>query len=349
MKTALAFVIGLAALASVGATLVLRGASEVGIARRPGGSVNATREVAANGVVEGSRPETALRPEVAGTIAAIWRRENYQVACGDVLVELHNQSQKAHVALAAAEVDEAKAQLERLLNGERAEKRRALAAKASACKATYEQAKAEYDRARPLSANRGVSQEQAEAAYFKMLRSEAEWKEAQAEHALAVAPARTDEVKAARAKIAAAQARLELAQAELAKTVLRAPCAGRILQVYAEPGEAAGPASSQPVLLLADLSKRRVRAFIEELDVSRVQSGQKAVVTADGLPGKEFTGTVASVLPRMGKRSPQTDTPGEYKDVYFREVLIDLKAADQLPTNLRVHVRIGAEPARDKP
>src|SRR5262249_37399807 len=137
------------------------------------------------------------------------------------------------------------------------------------------------------------SQEQAEAAYYKMLRAKAEWQEAKAEHALAEAPARADEGKAARAKVAAAQAQRALARAGLAKTVLRAPCGGCVLQVYAEPGEAVGPASAQPVFLLADLSRRRVRAFVEELDVAKVRVGQKARVTADGLAGKEFAGTVA--------------------------------------------------------
>jgi hypothetical protein len=51
---------------------------------------------------------------------------------------------------------------------------------------------------------------------------------------------------------------------------------------------------------------------------------QKAVVTADAFPGRELTGALCVVVPRMGKRSPQTDTPGEYRDLYFREVLIDL-------------------------
>jgi hypothetical protein len=46
----------------------------------------------------------------------------------------------------------------------------------------------------------------------------------------------------------------------------------------------------------------------------------------------------------MGKRAPQSDAPGEYKDVYFREVLIALDRADTLPTNLRVHVRIRTVP-----
>src|SRR5262249_7113722 len=247
-----------------------------------------------------------------------------------------NESQKAQVAQSRAELALAEARLERLLNGEWAEKRKAAAAVANARKAMYLQAKAEHERADGLLRTRSVSQEQVDAAYYKMQRPQAEWEEAQAERNLTQAPARADEVKAAKAQVAAARARLEVARAELAKTRLVAPFAGRVLQVFAEPGETAGPATAQPVLLLADLSRRRVRAFVEELDVAKVRQGQRAVVTADGLPGREFDGKVAVVLPRMGKRAPQSDAPGEYKDVYYREVLIDLEKATELPTNLRV-------------
>jgi len=138
-----------------------------------------------------------------------------------------------------------------------------------------------------------------------------------------------------------------LAEAELAKTRLLAPSDGRILQIFAEPGEQAGPdrlTTPQPVFLLADLAKRRVRAFVEELDAARIEVGQRANVTADGLPGREFEGTVTLVMPRMGRRGPQSDAPGEYKDLYFREALIDLDAGDELPINLRVEVRIRAHP-----
>jgi hypothetical protein len=45
----------------------------------------------------------------------------------------------------------------------------------------------------------------------------------------------------------------------------------------------------------------------------------------------------------MGKRAPQSDAPGEYKDVYYREVLIDLDAGVELPTNLLVRVRIATD------
>jgi len=173
-----------------------------------------------------------------------------------------------------------------------------------------------------------------------MVRAQAELEQAVAERALIEAPARADDVAAAQGRLAAAQVRVRLAQAELAKTRLTAPCDGCILRVYMEPGELAGPMRNKPILLLADLSQRRVRAFIEELDTARVRVGQSAVVTVDGIPDQKFMGTVAIVLPRMGKRAVQTDAPEEYKDLYYREVLIDLAADEDLTPNVRVKTRI---------
>ena len=57
-------------------------------------------EVAANGIIEGARPEVALRTEVTGRIAAIHARENQDVRRGDVLVELDSDTHRHEVALA---------------------------------------------------------------------------------------------------------------------------------------------------------------------------------------------------------------------------------------------------------
>ena len=69
------------------------------------------------------------------------------------------------------------------------------------------------------------------------------------------------------------------------------------------------------------------------------------MVTADGFPGKKFHGKVTMVIPRMGRRALQTDEPGEYKDLYFREAMIDMEEGAELPLNLRVQVRIHPAPA----
>jgi multidrug resistance efflux pump len=142
-----------------------------------------------------------------------------------------------------------------------------------------------------------------------------------------------------------ARAELRQARAEMAKTRLVAPWNGRVLRTYVEPGTLVGPGNSQPIALLADVSRRRVRAFVEELDALRVREGLRAVVSVDGMPGKEFTGRVsAEVLLRMDRDGPRSDAPGEYQDVYHRPVLIDLDGGQELPLNLRVQVRIQTEP-----
>jgi multidrug resistance efflux pump len=342
MKWKWYLLVGVAALGLAGSHLALRGHPPGKVGRGPGAPSQRPDHVAANGVVEGARPEVAVRPEIIGTIADIPFRENGEVKKGEVLVELANATQRQQVALAEAQLVVARAELERLKNGERAEKRMALKANASARRAVYQQLQKDWDRTRRVQRQHVASQEQADLAYCHVQRAKAELDQAKGEHALVEAPAREDEVAAAQGRVLAAEARLRLARAELAKTQLRAPTGGQVLRVYAEPGELAGPpgTSAQPILLFADLSRRRVRAFIEELDASRVKVGQSAVVTCDGRPGQEFRGTVREVLPRMGKRSLKTDAPEEYKDVFFREVLVELAKGADLLLNLQVRVQI---------
>src|SRR5215831_11627827 len=101
MKKLLAVAIILGCVTGMIGKFALRAGSPASAAGRHG---SASGEVAANGVVEGARPEVALRPEVAGTIAAIPSRENHDVSPGAVLVELRNESQKAQLAQAQAEL-----------------------------------------------------------------------------------------------------------------------------------------------------------------------------------------------------------------------------------------------------
>ncbi len=297
--------------------------------------------ISANGTVEGARPEVALRPEVAGILTAVPVRENAEVSQGQVLAELSNEAQKAQVALARAELTVTRQQLKKLEAGERTQIITRARAVESAKQAAYRFAQDDLQRAQ--SARGGISASELDKTRTQLTLAKAEWDQAKADLAMLLEGTRAEDLAAARSQVEVAEAKLHTAEAELAKTRLLAPTSGRVLQVFAEPGEMASPSSPQPVLIVADLSRRRVRAFVEELDVDRVEAGAPATVTVDGLPGKVFTGKVAVALPRMGKRAPQSDAPNEMKDMYYREVLIDLDAGDELPTNLRVQVRIQAK------
>lgn len=300
--------------------------------------------ITADGVVEGARPEASLRPDMAGTLATILVKEGQTVKQGELLAELRNESQELQVILSNAEVSIARARLDKLRKGERSERRKALAAMEKSKTVAHQDALGALERSKSLWEKHQLSRSEYDRDFFAAERARAEMEEAAAEHAEVEAPARPAEVTEHEALVAVALSRLELAKAERAKTRLVAPTDGRVLRVFAEAGEVAGPNSAQPVLLLADVSKVRIRAFVEELDATRVRPGQDATVTADGLPGKHLAGKVVQVAPRMGRRAPQTDSPGEYKDLYYREVLIEPEGADELPLNYRVLARIRVEP-----
>ena len=160
------------------------------------------------------------------------------------------------------------------------------------------------------------------------------------------APARADEMRAAVARVASAQASLALANISLAKSELRAPHAGRVLDVNVRLGELTGPDATKSLVVLSDTSKVRVRAYVEELDAPRISVGMPAVATADGLPGKEFAGRVISISPRMETKTINSDRPFELYDTKVREVLVELDTADSMIVGLRVDVSFDAESDR---
>jgi multidrug resistance efflux pump len=338
MKKTIILAIIVGSIAGVGGRMALKGQAGPPEAEAAPPHAPPAELVAANGTVEGKHPEVGLRPEVAGILTAINARENVTVTRGQLLAELSNESQKAQVALARAELTGAGEHLKKLENGERTQVIARARAVEAAKQAAHRLAQEDWQRAQ--NARAGVSAGELDKARTQLTLARAEWDQAKADLAMLLEGTRAEDLAAARSQVEVAQAKLHAAEAELAKTRLLAPTDGKVLQVCAEPGEMACPTSAQPVLIMADLSGRRVRAFVEELDVDRVQPGMPATATADGLPGRTLTGQVAVVLPRMGKRAPQSDAPNEMKDLYYREVLIDLDNADDLPTNLRVQVRI---------
>jgi multidrug resistance efflux pump len=284
MKQFLVVVI-LVVLVGVGARIALQGDA---VPRPADAAAVATADlVSANGTVEGARPEVTLRPEVAGTLKAINARENDCVSQGMVVAELANETQKAQVALARVELAIARQQLRKLQAGERAQVRVRAKADVAAREETYRNAREEM--ARLSAARGGVSASDLDAARTRVASAKADLDKAKAGLALIEEGSRAEDVEAAEAQVQAAEAKLQVAEAELAKTRLIAPTNARVLQVFAEPGKLASPTTAQPILILADLSKRRVRAFVEELDVDRIEVGRTATVTVDGLPGRTFT------------------------------------------------------------
>ena len=126
---------------------------------------------------------------------------------------------------------------------------------------------------------------------------------AQARSALATAQANTiqdklkqqDVLQAEEAvRVGLATYQYNLAQQD--KSIIRSPIAGTVLNLAVQQGEtlAAGLASPT-VIVVADLHRLQVDAYVDETDIGKIKLGQDASVIVDAFPKKTFKGKVVKV------------------------------------------------------
>ena len=140
----------------------------------------------------------------------------------------------------------------------------------------------------------------------------------------------------AESQVAAARTEVRMAEAMLEKTRIRAPEAGTVLQFNAKVGEIVAPSPELPLVVTGDVSQVRVKAEIDEGDVSKVKIGQKAFVKSVSQPGKEFEGRVSRLSPSLGQAKIGPRGPRRTNDVDVLEVTIDLDGSVPLLPGMRV-------------
>jgi len=104
-----------------------------------------------------------------------------------------------------------------------------------------------------------------------------------------------EELAIAQAQVRQAQIALEQARRQLSYATLVAPISGTVVAVEARVGQSVSAAT--PIITLADLTHLQVKAGVNEIDIGRVQEGQKAIIHLDALPGRELAGRVSEIAP----------------------------------------------------
>jgi HlyD family secretion protein len=168
---------------------------------------------------------------------------------------------------------------------------------------------------------------------------ETELAKGDADAGVASCRARRSSALVAQARIGTATATLARHEAELERSYVRAPFAGRVIDVLHRPGELVG---QDGVVELARVNEMHAVAEVFEADVGYVRVGQRARVRSPALP-REVTGTVVRVRPKVQKLDQIGDDPVARKDARIVEVevrLDDSRAVANL-TNLQVEVEIG--------
>ncbi|MCF8198461.1 MAG: efflux RND transporter periplasmic adaptor subunit [Sulfuritalea sp.] len=99
------------------------------------------------------------------------------------------------------------------------------------------------------------------------------------------------------AQVRQRQAQLAQARIDLERTAIKAPVDGIVVKRSIEPGQTVAASLQSPELFIIakNLSDMQVETSIDEADVGRIHTGQKASFTVDAFAGRHFEGEVKQV------------------------------------------------------
>ena len=200
-----------------------------------------------------------ISSELSGVMRTVLVDENDRVKKGDVLGELDTSRISAQVEGAKASALAAEAKVED-------------------ARTTLKESEQTLSRARKLSTNGMVTDQQLDTAIATRDRAAAA-------------------VKMAEASLAIAEAELKQRETDLAKSRIYAPIDGIVLTRSVDPGQTVASSLQAPVLFViaADLARMELKAAIDEADIGGVRPGQNARFTVDAFPDRRFSAEIRDI------------------------------------------------------
>ena len=269
-----------------------------------------------------------IAPEVSGQVRRVPVHDHKAVAAGETLMTIESRPFKLALDSAEAELDAARSQVETL----RGTWREAMAELADA-EARADYFKKQWQRQEELAAKgitsaskREESQNEARAAADRV--TSVREKLTRVLVALNGDPQMSaDEHHLVRDKTAAR----ERAALDLARTTIRAPVDGVVVNMRVQQGEQVKAAA--PLFVLVVVSRPWVEANFKETELTHVRVGQKATVVLDTYPDVTWEAVVESLSPATGAEFavlPPQNASGNW-----------VKVVQRLPVKLRLSPQAG--------
>jgi HlyD family secretion protein len=263
---------------------------------------------------------TRVSTQVSGQVAEVLVDFNAPVRRGEVLARLDPQTFIARVRESEAELEVARAELRHrraAVSRARAQLRRTRARVAVAeselkgAEARVRETRLAWERAQSLSRQGSVAESELEAARTALAQAEAgvaagHGRLLEQEAEIDAADADLEMVEAQQALAAAGirrtQAALDEARVNLARTEIRSPLDGVVIDRDVEAGQTVAASLQAPMLftLAGGLERVRIETHVDEADIGRVRADQPALFTVDAYPDRPFTGRVSGI-----RKAPQ--------------------------------------------
>ena len=303
--------------------------------------------VAGSGIIESSSENIAAGTPIAGVIQKVHVKPGDLVKKGDALFEIDNRQLTADLAVREATLNQFKSKLSRLQMSPRAEEVPPIEARLVAAEAAMTDAKNQLGLLEAITDQRAVIREDLTRRRDAVRTADARVVEAKAMLTLINSGAWAPDIAIAQADVAQAAAQVASVRTDLERLVVRAPIDGQILQRSARVGEfaQAGPATSNPLIMVGNTDTLHIRCDIDENDAWRLRSGAKARASLRGNGDIATDVTFVRIEPFVIPKRSLTGESTERVDTRVLQILFSFpKDAMNAYVGQLVDVRIEAEP-----
>jgi HlyD family secretion protein len=259
--------------------------------------------VSTNGKVEPLQSFEAHAP-IATTVKKLLVKEGDRVKKGQLLVQMNDAEARSAAAQALAKIRASQADLSAVQSGGTQEEVLTLESQLSKARTARDTAQRNLEALQRLEKDGAASIGEVKAAEDQLQRANADVTLLQQKQKDRYSRPEVAKVEAEKSE---AQAAYDAAEDTLKQLNIRAPFDGIVYSLPVLQGAYVNPGDL--ILQEADLSKVRVRAFVDEPDLGRLSPGDPIEVTWDALPGRIWPGTVGAI-PTVIKRH-ETRNVGE--------------------------------------
>jgi HlyD family secretion protein len=248
------------------------------------GSLQAS--VSASGAVN-PVTQVSVGTQVSGQIKELYVDFNSEVKAGQLIALIDPETFEYRVRSAQADLDSTRAQVLTAQANVASSN-----AQLSRAKLDLAEAQRDLERQQTLVDKQFVTQSVADKARALVGNLGESVKVAEAQMAVTNA-----QVKSAQASVAQRESSLAQARIDLARTKITSPVNGIVIKRSIEKGQTVAASLSSPELFVIaqNLQDMQVDASIDESDVGKIRTGQKATFTVDAFAGQTFEGEVRQV------------------------------------------------------
>jgi len=255
--------------------------------------------ISATGTIEAT--EITVSAQSGGQVKHIIADEGQIVQAGDTLLIIDNTDWQYQLEQARGGYEMAESQYRLALKGARQED-------IIQAEANYQNAEADLKRMEELYRVKTITEKQLDDAKTRFTVSKQILEKTRR-------GLRREEIEIARARRDQAKGLFGSLQKKVNDCVVAAPIGGTITERFVEQGELAGTGSV--LFRISNLSLMDITIYVTEIDLPKIQLNQKAVVTVDAFPDKEYEGKVVFISPNAEFTPKNIQTKDERTKLVF--------------------------------